>query len=275
MIFRAGRSNLACTIFVPFDCKNHCPFCTSKDMYGKIDKDLDKVISTIHTLNKSTFFSEYVLTGGEPTADLEGLKRIINAVEGCGEKKKKVFINTTLPKSDNLGEIIKYINDEPKIAGVNISRHIGWKFDRVASLTDIKKIKKPVRINTVINKNFDFDKFLEFAEEYGGDNRLINLRADYTTINDLTLKNRDDICNKLLDVAYNIGNGGCMVCHENEFVYKDNIFISYHRGLQYSSFKIRDDLMFVNDIIVLPDGTVYPDWDFKTNEEFLGDLGLC
>ena len=32
MEYVAGRNNLACTIFVPFDCDNNCPFCTSKWM---------------------------------------------------------------------------------------------------------------------------------------------------------------------------------------------------------------------------------------------------
>jgi hypothetical protein len=102
---------------------------------------------------------------------------------------------------------------------------------------------------------------------------MINLRADYTTIDNFTLKNRDDICDKLLTVADNIGNGGCMVCHENEFIY-DGILISYHRGLKNSSFKVNDELMFINDIIITPDGNVYPDWDFVENKEFCQDLGL-
>ena len=33
MEYVAGRNNLACTIFVPYDCDNNCPFCTSKWMY--------------------------------------------------------------------------------------------------------------------------------------------------------------------------------------------------------------------------------------------------
>ena len=129
-------------------------------------------------------------------------------------------------------------------------------------------------MNTVINPLFDFDKFLDFCHYWGKNGkRMINLRADYTTIDNLTLKNRDNICDKLLTVADNIGNGGCMVCHENEFLY-DGILISYHRGLKNSSFKINDELMFINDIIITPDGNVYPDWDFVENKEFCQDLGL-
>lgn len=267
MIFKTGRDNLACTIFVPFDCKNNCSFCTSKELYSKFNKDIDKIIEDIKTLNNTNFFNEYVLTGGEPISDFEGLKKII---EACG---KKVFINTTLPLQENLSEIIDYINKENKIAGINISRHIGFNFKNVADRDIIDLIKKPIRINTVITDKFDFNKFLEFSEYWGGNNRLINLRADYTKITDLTLKNRDEICNKLLAVADNIGNGGCMVCHENIFLY-ENIMIAYHRGLKNSSFKLNDKLIFVNDILVWPDGSVTYDWDMSTDKEFLSDLGL-
>lgn len=267
MIFKKGRSNLACTIFVPWDCSNNCPFCTSKSMYKNISKNIDKIIDDITILNESDFFNEYVLTGGEPIADLDGLKKIIEACE------KPVYINTTLPKSDNLNKIIYYINHEPKIKGINISRHIGITFKDVAELEDIDLIIKPIRINTTIIGKFDLEKFLDFAKYWGSENRMINLRADYRKIDNLTLKNRDEVCNDLLTVADNLGNGGCMVCHENSFLY-ESIIISYHRGLEKSSFKINDDLMFVNDIIIAPDGKVYPDWDFVKNEEFCQDLGL-
>ena len=28
-----GRSNLSITVFVPWDCENKCPFCTTKSLY--------------------------------------------------------------------------------------------------------------------------------------------------------------------------------------------------------------------------------------------------
>ena len=39
MRYIKGRSNLSCTIFVPWDCNNHCKFCTSKQMYRQINKN--------------------------------------------------------------------------------------------------------------------------------------------------------------------------------------------------------------------------------------------
>ena len=74
MIFKRGRSNLACTIFVPFDCTNKCPFCNSKEMYDRIDKNLDLIIERIKVLNKSDFFNEYVIQAASQLQILKNLK---------------------------------------------------------------------------------------------------------------------------------------------------------------------------------------------------------
>lgn len=261
MIFKAGRSNLACTIFVPWDCKNKCKFCNSKSLYSNWNKDLDRILEDIEMLNHSHFFKEYVITGGEPVSDLEKLKKIIDKME------KPCFINTTLPVQNNIDEIIEYFNSEDKILGINISRHIGQQLNNVVDISTLDKIEKPIRINTVINDNFGWDKFWDFCKDFGAENRLINLRADYTKIDNLTLKNRDEVCDKLLEKAENMGNGGCMVCHENMFDY-EGVHISYHRGLQFSSFTVGNKC-FINDILVLPDGVICQDWDFKENEDFI------
>lgn len=270
MIFKEGRSNLSCTIFVPWDCHNNCKFCNSKSEYQKWNKDLNKVLEDIEMLNYSKFFKTYVITGGEPFNDLDKLKQIVDKME------KPIFINTILP-SNTAKEAVEYINSEEKIIGINISRHIGQNLTGASSLEDINKIEKPIRINTVMTDKFDWDAFWLFCKYFGGEKRLINLRADYRKIDNLTLKNRDEVCDKLLEKAENIGNGGCMVCHENSFLL-DDIQISYHRGLQFSSFTIGDKC-FINDIIVLPDGTICQDWDFKENEKFIkfilgGENGL-
>ena len=260
MKFLVGRRNLACTIFVPFDCDNHCPFCTSKKMYKNTELNPNKIIEQIRKINKNYDVVEYVLTGGEPFANLEKTKRIIDAMD------KRCFINTTLPLVKNIDDVIDYINSEPKIYGINISRHIGYEFSGVASLELINKINKPIRVNTVISKNFTFDGFKEFVKKWGSDNRLINLRADYTKLDTTSLKARDEVETFLSEEYTYCGSGGCLVCHSSTFE-ADNCMISYHRGLMYSSVKMGNKI-YVNDVIITPDGNIYKDWDFKNDDEF-------
>jgi len=260
MKFVVGRNNLACTIFVPFDCNNNCPFCTSKKMYKNIKLSPEKIIENVLKINENPDVTEYVLTGGEPFANLDETKRIINAME------KKCFINTTLPLVKNIHEVIEYINSEPKIKGVNVSRHIGYTFSGVADLSLIGKIKKPIRINTVINKHFTFDAFKEFVKEWGSDNRMINLRADYTKLDTTTLKSRDAV-EELLSEEYRFnGAGGCLVCHSSSFE-ADNCYVQYHRGLMFSSVRFGEKT-YINDVIITPDGNIYKDWDFVDDAEF-------
>ena len=260
MNFLVGRRNLACTIFVPFDCDNNCPFCTSKKMYKNIELCPEKIINVIHELNKNYDIVEYVLTGGEPFANLNETRKIINAME------KRCFINTTLPLVKNIDEIIDFINSEKKIQGINISRHIGHNFNNVAGIDIIEKISKPIRINTVINKNFSFDNFDGFVKKWGSNKRLINLRADYTKLDTTSLKMRDDVESFLAQKYLYSGSGGCLVCHSSTFE-ADNCVISYHRGLMYSSVKMGEKT-YINDVIVTPDGNIYKDWDFKNDDEF-------
>lgn len=260
MKYLVGRNNLACTIFVPFDCDNNCPFCTSKKMYKSFDMNMGAILVNIEALNENYDIKEFVLTGGEPFANFEATKLIISKM------KKRCFINTTLPLSDNIDDIIDFINGTDKIRGINISRHIGFDFKGVADINIIDRINKPIRINTVINKNFSFEHFKSFVEKWGSEKRMINLRADYTKLDTTSLKARDDVETWLsTEYTYN-GSGGCLVCHSSSFE-ADNCFISYHRGLMFSSV-LMGDKIYVNDVIITPDGKIYKDWDFKEDKEF-------
>ena len=130
----------------------------------------------------------------------------------------------------------------------------------------INKIKKPIRVNTVINKNFSLDEFKKFVEKWGSQMRLINLRADYTKLDTTSLKARDEIETFLSEEYLYRGSGGCLVCHSSSFE-ADNCFIQYHRGLMFSSVRLGDKI-YVNDVIITPDGNIYKDWDFKNDDEF-------
>jgi organic radical activating enzyme len=270
MNFIKGRDNLACTIFVPVICGNNCSFCnTKKDYDGFIydEKYLTKIINHIKNLNKTHFVSEFVITGGEPFADLDILEKIVNACE------KPVFINTSLPKTQKAYNIVKFINENQKVRGVNISRHIGLTHSVPVYGTEIiDMIEKPVRINCLVTeKNFQIHKINELLENYidNNENRLLNLRADYRTINDSNLKSRDYIFNQLLNEYEYMGSNGCLACYTSFFKTQNGDKICYHRGIENSSVVTKDKI-YVNDIIIDMYGNLYYDWNkpLEYNTEF-------
>lgn len=58
MRYIKGRSNLSCTIFVPWDCKNHCKFCTSKNMYKERTCDMEAILAQIKKINEKGILDE-------------------------------------------------------------------------------------------------------------------------------------------------------------------------------------------------------------------------
>lgn len=261
MEYVAGRTNLACTIFVPFDCDNNCPFCTSKWMYREsgLEMNIHKIIETIQHVNESPIISEFVITGGEPTANLVLLKRIVDA---C---KKKIYINTTLPKK-NLDETIDYIDNEDKIYGINISRQFG-KFNNlykyVASPEDIFKIKTFVRINVMRTKDWveNLDQFMNTW--ITKPNIILNLREDYRYITKENLKVRNEVVDYLANRFVYVGGDGCMVCNGETFVNPETEqYIHYHRGIEHSCIRYKDKT-YINDVIIRPDGKAFDDWNYE------------
>ena len=275
MEFVIGRDNLACTVFVPWDCRNNCPFCTSKSMYKDLkNADINTICDRIRELNYHPDIKEFVITGGEPLDDIYSLKSIIDSIS----PDKPVYINTTFPSyesSDYLFKVVDYINSEAKIKGLNISRHMSFDFKGVASPLLLATIKKPIRINTVIsNGKFDIDEFERFVHKWGSRNRMINLRSDYRETTLDSLKSRDSVEEALLTKYSFRGIGSCLVCYTESFE-APNCTIQYHRGLEKSSVQFGDKV-YVGDVIIFPDGELCYDWDRSTSDDFLkwsSDLG--
>ena len=263
MTYKQGRYNLSATIFVPFDCDNNCPFCTSKaDYKNNEDFSLENVLDAIRLLNHKNEIKEFVITGGEPFADIQGLKQIVNCCE------KPVYINTTLPIK-TFEQAKEIINSTDKIKGVNISRHIEYEFKNVASIEQIDQIEKPVRINCVIPNTYMLKhNLLNFINKYGKKNRDINLRKDYTKTTKENLKDFDSLFRWLATAFDYIETESCMVCNTDYFSVEDKFICAYHRGLQYSAVTVVGKC-YVNDVIVSQNGNIYKDWNKTMDLDFL------
>ena len=265
MKYKQGRYNLAATIFVPWDCDNNCPFCTSKTTYkNKQNFNLKNVIDSINILNKKAEIKEFVITGGEPFANINGIKEIVSCCQ------KPVYINTTLP-TKTYGEAREIINNTEVIKGVNVSRHITYEFKNVATVGEIDLIKKPIRINTVFSERDICDigilKLKDFIYKYGKKKRDINIREDYRLVTLSSLKSRNALFEWLAETFDYIETESCMVCNSDYFSVENSFICAYHRGLELSSVTYNDKC-YINDVIVAQDGKIYKDWNRKEDDEF-------
>ena len=81
-------------------------------MYKTRECSMDAILYQIKKINENPFIKEFVLTGGEPLADINKLQILLDAIE------KPVYVNTTFPLTENKDEIIKFLNNS-NIAGIN------------------------------------------------------------------------------------------------------------------------------------------------------------
>lgn len=269
--FTFGRDNLALTVFVPFDCTNNCRFCMSKETYITHKPSMDNV-----KYQMERFFKKYnypikdvVFTGGEPMADIDGLQELIDLVPA----KYNIYINTTYTKR-NLQRFVDLLNGCDKIKGVNISRHYETYEQDCALLCDIatdeqiSMIKKPVRINCVVD-NQDISKVI--ARWKGTEARLFfrknfNIEQDFTELHNPY----DEVALKLVTIGFRFkSHTQCNVCDTTIFEKEDQI-VAYHKGCKNSSI-ITGKCVEINDLIIDQTGFFTFDWG-ATNLEIISKL---
>ena len=83
-----GREEHPMTVFVPWDCGHHCPFCTTKAEHetkcpaAKLDYFFEREKEPLRRKLAYGFADEVVLTGGEPLADVGRLGELVDIVSG-------------------------------------------------------------------------------------------------------------------------------------------------------------------------------------------------
>ena len=89
--YKTREGGATVTVFVPYDCKNHCPFCINKEEYANTtDFSLEKICESIRLMDKITPRCDFVFTGGEPFANLEAFQVMLDAVPPT----HKIYIST-------------------------------------------------------------------------------------------------------------------------------------------------------------------------------------
>lgn len=269
MDYLRPKNGATVTIFAPYDCKNKCPFCINKKDY--IDNpsfNIDNVIVSMYKMNAITPNCDFVITGGEPLADVEALGKLLKNIRfmNLTGANHKVFINTTLPlKAEDAESTLAYINSfKDVITMINISRHIK-KYVTECPDEYFALLEIPVRINCVL---YDWreaakgqDLVERFYEKYNCI-KGIQFRDNYIGVGPKNLFNQDDNV-VLKHLCESLGvNREDLVFNTNSFRWntelKENI--RFHRTQCFSKI-VTDEGIFIGDVIIDPRGMIKDDWN--------------
>ena len=260
---RAGGATV--TVFVPYDCGNHCPFCINKGEYADTSWfNMDEILRSIKVMDALTPKCDFVFTGGEPFANRHALQELLDAVPST----HRVFINTTLPVFEGQTEqdIIDFAEkNKDKITCINISRHL---VKYVEESPDELLAALPVRrrVNCVLYKEYPAEKLPQYLERWMPYNIPVQFRFDYTatTPENLYDQENDKILHDLHKIAEYRGLDGCRMRCGFHFDY-NGLELTYHKTLPYSTIVETDengvtyDILY--DIIIKQNGEIRSDWD--------------
>ena len=259
---RAGGATV--TVFVPYDCRNNCPFCVNKQEYANCTGfSVEKIIESIGIVNSITPECDVVFTGGEPFAHLNSLQRMLDAVPGT----HKVYINTTFPVQPGCSaeEMLAFTEkNKDKITCINVSRHVDPYVEESPDEI-VGKIATPKRINCVLYRDYPSDKLKDFAERWRKYNIPIQFRYDYTetTPENLYEEENDPILQDLRRQFTYMGLDGCRMRNGFHFLFRD-LHMTYHKTLPYSTIVETDengvtyDILY--DILIKQTGELHSDW---------------
>ena len=265
--YKTREGGATVTIFVPYDCGNHCPFCINKGEYANLEGfSAEKICRSIEQMNAITPNCDYVFTGGEPFANLDSLQIMLDKIPST----HKVYINTTLPISEHQSEedIVSFTRkNRNKITCINVSRHMQRYVVESNDLL-LSRLAVPFRINCVLYKNYpvrDLIPYLDRFHQVPGSS--IQFRFDYTatTPDNLYEEEGDKILQDLKKFSSYTGLDGCRMRCGFHFDYH-GMELTYHKTLPYSTIVERDpqdgityDILY--DILIKQNGDIQSDWD--------------
>jgi organic radical activating enzyme len=241
--------------------------------------DIANIIESVEKLSEVSSIKNFVISGGEPFADMGIAKLLLRQVRSVASGRK-VYVNSNFP-AENLKESIDIVNRYTN--GFSISSHI--IDDGYTNIDTVKKINEEnldvslsCRVNCVLgDKDLtagDIEKFI--TSHLGNNIRHINFRADYFkypndkihSTNNMFLVGLKKLVHHMYDKSSIVDHvvSECAVCRTDTFVVADRgnpfeeIHISYHRSNANSTVMIGDTAM-ISDVIIMPDGRITLDWD--------------
>ena len=262
--YKTREGGATVTVFVPYDCQNHCPFCINKQEYADCSGfSLAKIIDSIRIMDAITPRCDFVFTGGEPLADLDALQQMLDAIPAT----HKVYVNTTFPVQQHTSpeEMIAFTErNRGKITCMNISRHL-QKYVEEGPDALLGRIACPTRINCVLYRNYPAHKLVDYVERFLPYGIPIQFRYDYTatTPENLYEEENDKILQDLRRLFTYKGLDGCRMRNGFHFQYK-GLHMTYHKTLPYSTIVETDengvtyDILY--DVLIKQNGDIHSDW---------------
>lgn len=285
-----GRFEHPATIFVPWDCGHHCPFCTTKAEYeskypaSRLDYYFERLKNSVRHLLEYEFVDDVVITGGEPLADVSRLRELIEVIRRDERSHRNVYINTSLNLPDDRSDkAIRFLCSatERLVDGISVSLpYADVSMTNARGYALLGRFMKEcprewrydwIRVNSVVRGNESPEQLRRFVKDIRAleNGHLpgiwsINLRKDYTSCTQANLNDCQDPTFRTLmsmaDMPYK-GGGGCLVCR-NDVFWPDNDGMHrliYHRGTESTSLRY-GDMMVINDIVIKQDGEIRYDW---------------
>lgn len=262
--YKTREGGATVTVFVPYDCRNHCPFCINKQEYADCSGfSVEKIIESIRIMDSITPCCDFVFTGGEPFANLEALQRMLDEIPGT----HKVYINTTFPVQPGCSadEMLTFTEkNKDKITCINISRHLQHYVEESPDEV-IARIPTRKRVNCVLYRNYPASQLTDYVERFRKYDIPIQFRYDYTetTPENLYEEEHDKILQDLKAQFTYMGLDGCRMRNGFHFAYK-GLHMTYHKTLPYSTIAETDengvtyDILY--DILIKQNGELHSDW---------------
>ncbi len=263
--YKTREGGATVTVFAPYDCGNHCPFCINKGEYADTTGFSEEAIrASIRTMDEITPRCDFVFTGGEPFSKRDSLQRMLDLIPTT----HRVFINTTLPLFDGQTEqdIIDFTErNKDKITCINVSRHL-VKYVEESPDHLLADLSVPTRVNCVLYKNYPKEQLPDYLERWTRYGIPVQFRFDYTATTPENLYDResDPILPALNEIAEYKGLDGCRMRCGFHFDYQ-GLELTYHKTLPYSTIVETDengvtyDILY--DIIIKQNGEIRSDWD--------------
>lgn len=269
------------TFHVPSKCRNNCSFCVVNSNYYSDCSNFNKErLLMIADSFDVADVDAFVISGGEPLDDIKFMMNLARQLKSL-DTVKPVYVNTQFPINalmdfnDATRETYGQ-NLQCNVDGISISRHAASQADERFAIEGVPDYfikqyaeKIPIRINCVLNDHSDI---ASIVNRWKDSNVTVSFRRDYMSLIPSSL--HEPSMNRFYEAGFTgaIHIDGCNICDTKRLIYKESTNATFyiHSGLYSTCLRHTFDgvdYYELHDVVVLPDGRVFDDWNIKMAHE--------